>query len=347
VLAVSGIPRERVVERGRALVARDRIADIQRARIISAAVQVACEHGAGRLTVAHVVARAGVSRRTFYEVFRDSEECLLASLEQALVCASERVSPAYRASERWRERMRAGLGALLELFDEDPLLARLLVVESSSAGRSVLELRSSVIGLLIDAVDEGRTEARSTAGIARLTAEGVVGGVLSVLRARIEGHQLMDEGSEPLVGLLRALMSMIVLPYLGAGAARRELERQLPARHPGYTHPVTESGGRLLSDPFKDAGMRLTYRTMRVLSAIASNPGSSNKQVGTIAEVSDQGQVSKLLARLQHLGLILNDGGPHSRGLPNAWQLTATGRQVERSVHSGRTETITRQGESQ
>jgi AcrR family transcriptional regulator/DNA-binding MarR family transcriptional regulator len=341
VLAVSRIPRERLAERGGAVVGRERIADIQRARIVGAMVQVACEQGAGRSTVAHVVARAGVSRRTFYELFRDGEECLLASYDQALACAAERVLPAHRAQSRWREQIRAGLGALLELFDEDPLLARLLVVESLSAGNVTAELRLRVTGRLIDTIDRGRTQARSTAGLSRLTAEGVVGAVLGVLQARIGALR----ERESLVGLLNPLMSMIVLPYLGAGAARRELERPCAAS-PRREGSRPEVDRRLPFDPFKDAGMRLTYRTMRVLSAIAANPGSSNKQVGTIAEVSDQGQVSKLLARLQHLGLILNDGGPHSRGLPNAWQLTATGRQVEQSVHGGRTEAITQQGES-
>jgi AcrR family transcriptional regulator len=332
VLAASSIPRGRVDGRGRAVAGRERIADIQRARMISATMQVACERGAGRLTVADVVSRAGVSRRTFYEAFRDGEECLLASLEQALGCVSERVLPAYRGPSRWHERIRAGLGALLELLDEDPLLGRLLIVESLSAGRTALELRAGVVDRLIDAVDEGRREARSPVGITRLTAEGVVGGVLWVLQARMDARR----EREPLVGLLGPLMGMVVSPYLGAGAARRELEREPSLSHVELGSQASGHAVRLLSDPFKDAGMRLTYRTMRVLSAIAANPGASNRQVGLVAEVNDQGQVSKLLARLERLGLAANSGGPHSKGVPNAWDLTVTGRQVEQSVHGGR-----------
>jgi DNA-binding MarR family transcriptional regulator len=80
--------------------------------------------------------------------------------------------------------------------------------------------------------------------------------------------------------------------------------------------------------------MRLTYRTMRVLSEIAEHPGCSNKQVGVLAGAQDQGQVSKLLARLQKLGLIENTGGQPGSGMPNAWTLTPSGSQVADSVQA-------------
>ncbi len=315
---------------------RERVVDIQRARLLAAAAQVACERGAGNVTVAHIVERAGVSRRTFYEIFTGSEECLLATLDQALDRASARVLPPWRSSGSWRERVRCCLVEMLALFDEEPGLARLLVVESLGAGPTALERRSRVLGGLFAALDEGRGEARAGTDPTPLSAEGVVGGVLAVLHARIVDAEpgRMVACPPPVMGgprmgeLTNQLMSMIVLPYLGAAAARRELERPLPA-------PTTRrSDSPLSSDPFKDAGMRLTYRTMRVLSTIAEHPGSSNKRVGVLAGAQDQGQVSKLLARLQKLGLIENTGGQLGSGMPNAWTLTSTGRQVARRVHT-------------
>ena len=82
--------------------------------------------------------------------------------------------------------------------------------------------------------------------------------------------------------------------------------------------------------------MRLTYRTVRVLVAIAAlggrGSGPSNREVSEAAGVADQGQISKLLARLEHLGLIANGGEGHARGEPNAWRLTTKGRDVERTL---------------
>jgi DNA-binding IclR family transcriptional regulator len=78
--------------------------------------------------------------------------------------------------------------------------------------------------------------------------------------------------------------------------------------------------------------MRLTYRTVRVLMAVAANPGSSNRAVADGAGIKDQGQISKLLHRLERLGLIGNDGAGGPPGGPNAWALTAKGREVEDAI---------------
>jgi hypothetical protein len=78
--------------------------------------------------------------------------------------------------------------------------------------------------------------------------------------------------------------------------------------------------------------MRLTYRTSRVLEGVAENPAASNRQVGEYADIQDAGQVSKLLRRLERLGLLVNSGLGHQMGEPNAWRLTAQGEQVARSI---------------
>ena len=74
--------------------------------------------------------------------------------------------------------------------------------------------------------------------------------------------------------------------------------------------------------------MRLTYRTALVLRCIAGEPGATNRVVGEHAGVADPGQISKLLRRLERLGLVVNTGGGHLSGEPNAWELTVHGRQV-------------------
>jgi AcrR family transcriptional regulator len=302
---------------------RERILEIQRARILAAMTQVACEQGAGNMSVADVVTRAGVSRRTFYEAFADGEECFLAALDQALSYAGARVASVYETRTSWRERLRVSLAELLGLFDERSQLARLLMVESLGGGPRVRERRTRTMETLVAAVDAGRDERGAQAGLARLTAEGVVGAVLSVIHTRIAAG---EEGR--LSELLNELMCIVVLPYLGAAQARRELERPLPPA------PVRDGEAPLRSDPFKDAGMRLTYRTMCVLGAIACRPGASNRQVGEAAGIGDQGQMSKLLGRLERLGLIANSGPGHSTGEPNEWSLTAAGRQVEQSIRA-------------
>ena len=73
----------------------------------------------------------------------------------------------------------------------------------------------------------------------------------------------------------------------------------------------------------------MTYRTARVLECIERQPAASNRDVADNAGVKDPGQISKLLARLERLGLVENTGeGAHAKGEPNAWALTPLGKQV-------------------
>jgi AcrR family transcriptional regulator len=305
--AADGLPREHVSE-------------IQRMRILSAMAEVASEKGAGSVTVAHVVTRAGVSRRTFYDLFADREECFLAAFEEAIDRVSAQVIEAYEAQSTWRERIRAGLWSLLVFLDEEPATARLCVVESLAAGPRVLERRAVVLRALVRAIDEGRSATgRKTAQLPPLTAEGVVGAVLSVIHTR-----LSEPRTRPLTGLLGELMGVIVMPYLGQAAAQKELSKPAP--------PLPIKNPHAHRDPLDGLEMRITYRTVRVLMVIAANPDASNRRIASEAGISDQGQVSKLLARLEHLGLIYNRGIGPIKGAPNAWQLSARGRHVEQAI---------------
>jgi AcrR family transcriptional regulator len=294
------------------------VAGIQRSRMISALIEVSGERGATGVTVAHIVDRSGVSRRTFYELFADREACFLAAFDLAVERAAERVIPPFRADGPWNERIREALRALLEFLEDEPGMGRLLLVDALGAGSAALVRRAAVVESLVSAVYEGRREAKAGAGTTRVTAEGVVCAVLGVLHTR-----LVQDGATATAGLLGALMAIIVLPYQGQARAKRESSRRAPPRR-----RAARAGGH----PLQDLDMRLTYRTVRVLLAIAGQPGASNREVAAAADVSDQGQISKLLARLEHLELIRNEGVGAERGGPNAWTLTSRGEQIERVI---------------
>src|ERR1700733_9792219 len=113
----SGLPRVQVTE-------------IQRSRMLAAAMEAVEEVGYARMTVAQVIGRAKVSRKTFYDVFVDREDCFLAAFDEAIARGRAQVVDAYTLETGWRDSMRAGLARLLEFMDEEPGLARLCVVEA-------------------------------------------------------------------------------------------------------------------------------------------------------------------------------------------------------------------------
>jgi AcrR family transcriptional regulator/DNA-binding MarR family transcriptional regulator len=294
--------------------------------MIAAAVETVEEVGYARMTVAQVISRARVSRKTFYDVFADREDCFLAAFEQSLEQARGVVREAYQGEPAWREGVRAGLARLLKLMDEEPGLAKLCVVEALGAGERVLAYRAKVLDELAAVIDLGRQSTGAAREPSELTAEGVVGAVFAVLHTR-----MLEDGCEPLEGLLGSLMSMIVLPYLGTRAASRELTRRAAEVLPD-DKPMPQLSALRGRDPLDGLNMRLTYRTVRVLAVIGEYPGASNREIAERSGIVDQGQISKLLTRLARLDLIVNLGEGQERGSSNAWHLTKRGVQVERAT---------------
>ena len=221
----------------------------------------------------------------------------------------------------WRERVRGGLWAILSFLDAEPVLARICVVHALHGGPRVLERREQILARLAAVLDEGRGEGARGGECTLVTAEGLVGGAFGVVYARLRGGD-----GRPLRGLLDELMGMIALQYLGARAARREQRRPAPAPCPAPEGGRASVGAE--RDPLDEVDMRLTYRTARVLQCIAERSGASNRAVAESAGISDPGQISKLLRRLERLGLTVNTGGGHLSGEPNAWKLTPLGGQV-------------------
>ncbi|MGA8365328.1 MAG: TetR family transcriptional regulator [Solirubrobacteraceae bacterium] len=319
---------------------------MQRTRMVGAAARIVGEVGYGGMSVARITSRAGVSRRTFYEQFEDREDCFLALFDEALERAGRvagdgvTTAVAAGAGERWHERVRAGLFALLVLVEEDSAIGSLLIVDALAVGPRVLERRARALETLKTVIDGGRAQAKQAHGAPAqpppLTAEGVLGAVLSVIHAR-----LLERAADPvkngssrrqpsLTGLLNPLMGMIVLPYLGQDAATRELERPKPKIARAVRAPRAPKV--LAADPLQGLPMRLTSRTLLVLAAISERPGASNRQIAEIAGIHDQGQISKLLGRLERIGLIANYGPGHAKGEANAWGLTPRGKEVEAAL---------------
>ncbi|HEX5307874.1 MAG TPA: TetR family transcriptional regulator [Solirubrobacteraceae bacterium] len=305
----------------------ERVVQMQRRRLMLAIVEVAGDGGIEAATVGRVCEQAGVSRRTFYELFSDRDDCLLAAFEALLERLGNGLAEAYHRPARWIDGLRDALQLLLERLDREPLAARLCVVESLRAGPEVVERRRAAVEALVDAVDEGRAAARSGSEPLPLTAQGVVGGVLSVVHSRLLERQSSTGTDDSLLGSIGELMAMIVHPYLGVAAAREELERPLPK--------LARAVERSDSDPFRGLPIRFTYRTALVLATIARSPGASNRDIGRASGIADDGQVSRLLARLRDSGLIENIGGGHRHGEANSWTLSARGRVIQETIDVG------------
>jgi AcrR family transcriptional regulator/DNA-binding MarR family transcriptional regulator len=313
-------------------VARTHVSSIQRSRILAGTVRAIDELGYANTSVSEIVARSRVSRRTFYEMFANRDECLQAVLADTVAQARLELERAGVAQLAWRERVRLGLWTILAFLDREPALARVCVVGALAGGRGVLAFREAALAELAAVVDDGRFENGRGGECTPLTAEGVVGAAFAIVYAR-----LAREEPTSMRALLGELVGIVLLPYLGPAAARRERSRPAPPEGPRLPGERVQ-GPAPDGDPLQGVRMRVTYRTARVLEGVHEHPGASNRQVADHAGIGDPGQVSKLLRRLERLGLMENRGLGHAKGEPNEWRLTVKGALIADSLrpHSTR-----------
>ena len=288
--------------------------DRQRTRTLMSAAEAARRSPSEGLALSNGNGGAALARDAMADHLDASEACQLEAFEQALALAAERASVAFYAHEGWVDSVRAALVALLELFDQDRDLARYLVVHSARGGDAVLDRRREVLDRLARLLDDERAPARGYPP--PLTSQAVASGVLGVLHER-----LSQPHPGPLAELAAPLMSFTVLPFLGVSAARRELAS---ARRGGH-NPVD-------LDVLKDRAGRLNSRASSVLSVVGAEPGLNNRELASRAGVNDEGHCSRLLARLERLGLIENTRDRDRRFAPKAWRLTVSGEQVEAAI---------------
>ncbi|MFT3711693.1 MAG: TetR/AcrR family transcriptional regulator [Archangium sp.] len=175
--------------------ARREARDNQRWRMLDAMAHLAGKHGYGAVTVAHVIERAGVSRKAFYEYFADKEACFLAAYDELSTRLLETLV-AEGANARGTDRTRAQLSRYLDVLGRDLPMARAFIVEVMGAGPKSLLLRDRVNGRFAEAVF-GHT---SKDPVVR---RALIGGVNDVVTGALLGRPKVKKLSALLPSLVR------------------------------------------------------------------------------------------------------------------------------------------------
>lgn len=204
--------------RGRHRLPPEMIARSQRERLLEAAVRVVAEKGYGAATVADLISEAGISRTTFYAMFDDKEACFLAAYDSVAEALVRRIAKAYEAEERWPDRARAGLAALLEALAEEPAIARLALVDVGAAGPAAQRRYRAALQRLTPLFDEGRDFAPGGRALPANTSRMAVGAVAGLI-----SDELAEGRARYLPNLLSDLLFATLVPYIGPAAAAREV----------------------------------------------------------------------------------------------------------------------------
>ena len=192
----------------RPVLPREFVAVRKRRRIMDAMAELTAEQGYEATKIADIVRRAGVARKTLYDNFEGKEEVFLAAFDSAIEEMTETIGKACdEAGGEWDQRVEASLRAFLTYVSEQPMTARMCMIEAMSATPEASARYDEALRRFIELL---RRNAPADTGLPETTAETLVGGVAWILY-----QQIRRGGAEEALDLLPELSEFILSPYQG------------------------------------------------------------------------------------------------------------------------------------
>lgn len=205
--------------RGRHGLPRELVERSQRERLLAAVVRVTVANGYEKTTVGDILGEAGVGRESFYELFDDKLDCMLAAHKILADDLEEQVRVAYDEDGPWPERARRSLAATLDWFAADPEAARFFLVELSTVGPAFRATFKAEYARFTKLLDDGLGEDGPSPELKRAT-----GLAVGAIMARIYEEVVLGRAAE-LPRLLPELTYGFLVPFVGEEVARGEQER--------------------------------------------------------------------------------------------------------------------------
>jgi AcrR family transcriptional regulator len=302
--AVRAAPEMARATRGRLAVSRS---SRQRATLMAAMTELAAERGWQSVPVELLCERAGMSKRTFYGLFGDREDCFVAAVERAAHDISGQVRSAAGALDGpLADRVARALATLIYELDVDRHRAWLLAVEASNGSGRAREVRDRALAPLAVAID-GVGD-----GLGPATGAPAVGAIVELVYRHLTG----PDAERALTALGAPAAFLVFAPLEGRRAALVRAEAIAVAAAGMDALPATAPPAEELAP-----GLKLTRLTEATILYLAEHPGACNVVVAAGVGVEHDSQMSRHLRRLERAG-----AARASRdGRTNAWELTPLG----------------------
>jgi AcrR family transcriptional regulator len=190
---------------------REDVARSQRGRILRAVAESVAAKGYAATSVAEVIARAGVSRSTFYELY-DGKESAFLDAYSGIELVHRHLLDSFRAGGTPVEMVRGAVRAHLASLAAEPAFAWMFFVEAVAAGPRILtrrrEATESFLDVLTTMVVDARTVEPGVPAPDRDLLLAFVGAARELIAAQLLNH---DAGSladlvDPIVRVAERLL---------------------------------------------------------------------------------------------------------------------------------------------
>jgi AcrR family transcriptional regulator len=293
--AEPGLPR------GPQALPREAVAAHQRERLFKALVEAVNEQGFMATTISDLVSRAGISRRSFYDHFKNKEECLLAVYDEIVGRLERRLTEAVGSAEGWPAQLEAFLHELFEAAGDRPDLARLVCVEMGAAGPVGVRRWAQDATVMQRLLTDGFQRAPGRGTVPDPVARAIVGAVRRILYLRVRSERSSRSLRSDLLKLLPDLLAWIALYYpTPAGVPRHPRRRRGPARRPiggrapGTLSPRPVIGARGLppGEHNLPRGFVIFNQRERIFDAIANLTAARGYAALSLDEIAAEAAVS-------------------------------------------------------
>lgn len=134
----------------------------QRGRLLSAFVRLAADRGVGSVTIGEIVREAGTAKRTFYEHFRDKDDCFLQAFEVASELMVGTVVDTVAAEPDPVKRIDVGARAYLDALVAHPDFTKLFLTHMRAGGPQLAQRWAAWVDALAEVLVSWRTESRES-----------------------------------------------------------------------------------------------------------------------------------------------------------------------------------------
>lgn len=164
------------------------VLETQRQRLLKAMTEVVTRKGYAGATIRDLLDQSGLSRRTFYDLYVDKEDCYLAAFRAVSDQLDDRLAAAFQSGATAGERLTLTIESLAGFCVDEPDAACAILVESLAAGQAGRDARNGLIERIAELLQPALDELRPIGPSSALVARATVGGIFELLYGPLARH---------------------------------------------------------------------------------------------------------------------------------------------------------------